>query len=102
LETVVPGATMPESIYIKEIKHKMMSYVNEHSDGFLKTMCLSHFSNSGKFFRSRVLLRLGNFYHIDVKKLIPFAVACEFLHEASLVHDDYQDGDLFRKGAPPT
>lgn len=34
----------------------------------------------------------------DQQKVIPFAAACELLHNWFLVHDDIQDGDVMRRG----
>jgi geranylgeranyl diphosphate synthase type I len=37
---------------------------------------------------------------VEPGRLAPFGAACEMLHNASLVHDDVQDGDRLRRGQP--
>ena len=32
--------------------------------------------------------------------MLPFGAACEMIHNATLVHDDLQDGDELRRGRP--
>src|SRR5437773_2405363 len=34
----------------------------------------------------------------DPERVVGFGAACEMLHNATLVHDDLQDGDLVRRG----
>ena len=36
----------------------------------------------------------------DVEAAMPFAMAVELMHNFFLVHDDIEDGDLFRRGRP--
>ncbi len=36
----------------------------------------------------------------EVDRVLPFAAAVEFVHNFSLVHDDIEDGDRFRRGRP--
>ena len=37
---------------------------------------------------------------MDLETAINAAVCCEFIHNASLIHDDLQDRDLLRRGLP--
>ena len=37
---------------------------------------------------------------MDVEAVVPFAAACEMLHNATLVHDDRQAGEQVRRGRP--
>jgi geranylgeranyl diphosphate synthase type I len=41
-------------------------------------------------------VRLG----ADAESMVPWAAACELLHNATLIHDDLQDGDRVRRGKP--
>ena len=36
----------------------------------------------------------------DLSKIMPLAMAFEFLHTATLVHDDINDGATHRRGIP--
>ena len=37
---------------------------------------------------------------VELSEVIDWAVSCEVLHNATLVHDDLQDGDAVRRGVP--
>ncbi len=54
----------------------------------------------GKAKRVRPLLCLETCKSLggDVNKAIPFSIACELFHGWTLVHDDWQDGDIRRRG----
>lgn len=61
-----------------------------------------HLETGGKRLRARLALAAGLSLGASVDALIPWAAACELLHNASLVHDDLQDGDTHRRGRPTT
>lgn len=63
-------------------------------------IALEHLSTGGKHFRARLALAAGNVLGADSAALIGAATACELLHNATLIHDDIQDGDLVRRGQP--
>jgi len=52
----------------------------------------------GKRLRAVLRLRVGEAVGADPAQLVPFGAACEMLHNATLVHDDLQDGDRLRRG----
>ena len=54
----------------------------------------------GKRVRSRLTLELAAMMEIPEDVALPWAAANELLHSASLVHDDIQDRDLYRRGRP--
>jgi geranylgeranyl diphosphate synthase, type I len=74
----------------------------------MKEMFAYHFSSGGK--RIRPLLAFlateayANKKGLDKNHLfqlcIPFALAVELIHNATLIHDDIQDGDIVRRGHP--
>ena len=39
-------------------------------------------------------------FKLDFESSLDIAVCCEFIHNASLIHDDLQDRDLLRRGLP--
>jgi geranylgeranyl pyrophosphate synthase len=71
------------------------------SDGTsLGEMCDYHMRTGGKRLRAIVPLAIAETLGTDAEKVLPFAAACELLHNATLVHDDLQDGDETRRGEP--
>lgn len=59
-----------------------------------------HFNKPGKFIRARMALAAAESFGVDREIALPWAVAVELLHNASLVHDDICDGDKVRRGQP--
>ncbi|MGM0554847.1 MAG: polyprenyl synthetase family protein [Myxococcota bacterium] len=64
----------------------------------LVEMCAYHLSTGGKRLRALLPLAVAEALDVDAEQLIPFGAACELLHNATLVHDDLQDGDTTRRG----
>ena len=56
--------------------------------------------SGGKRFRALLALITADIFKLDKKSAIYAAVCCEFIHNASLIHDDLQDRDLLRRGLP--
>ncbi|PJB47991.1 MAG: hypothetical protein CO108_03150 [Deltaproteobacteria bacterium CG_4_9_14_3_um_filter_63_12] len=52
----------------------------------------------GKRLRALLPLLVADALGVDPEPLIPFGAACELIHNATLVHDDLQDGDEVRRG----
>jgi geranylgeranyl diphosphate synthase type I len=63
-------------------------------------MVVEHLTTGGKRIRARLALSAYGALGGWVPHAVPWAAACELLHNASLVHDDLQDGDRMRRGAP--
>ncbi|MEZ4235950.1 MAG: polyprenyl synthetase family protein [Myxococcota bacterium] len=59
-----------------------------------------HLATGGKRMRARLALAAADALGVRRMDAAPWAAACELLHQASLVHDDVQDGDAVRRGAP--
>jgi geranylgeranyl pyrophosphate synthase len=58
--------------------------------------------SGGKRLRARMTLLLAEHMRIPRAHVLPWAGANELLHNASLIHDDIQDGDHWRRGRPAT
>ena len=56
--------------------------------------------SGGKRFRALLALITADIFKLDKKSSVDLAVCCEFIHNASLIHDDLQDRDLLRRGLP--
>jgi geranylgeranyl diphosphate synthase type I len=63
-------------------------------------MVVEHLTTGGKRIRARLALAAATALGAEGDEAIPWAAACELLHNASLVHDDLQDGDRMRRDAP--
>ncbi len=58
----------------------------------------------GKHVRPQLCLAVAEVYNLDLEDILPFALAVEFIHAYSLVHDDLpaMDNDAMRHGKPST
>jgi geranylgeranyl diphosphate synthase type I len=63
-------------------------------------MVHEHLDTGGKRLRARLALAALQALGGERSDGIPWAAACELLHNATLVHDDLQDGDRTRRGRP--
>ena len=66
----------------------------------LRGMVIQHLETGGKQVRANIALRAAQALGHEPMTLVPIAAACELLHNATLVHDDLQDGDTVRRGQP--
>lgn len=71
---------------------------NSPQGSSLGPMLQYHMQTGGKRLRALLPLALAEVLDHDPAQLIPFGAACEILHNATLVHDDLQDGDTVRRG----
>ena len=62
-------------------------------------MVVEHLTTGGKRIRARLAMAATAALGGDARDGVAWAAACELLHNASLVHDDLQDGDRMRRGA---
>lgn len=68
----------------------------------LGTICTEHLETGGKRVRARLALASAEALGVSRARAAPWAAAVEVLHNATLVHDDVQDGDAVRRGLPTT
>ena len=64
----------------------------------LAEMSRYHFQTGGKRLRALLPLLVADCLGEDPARALPMGAACEMLHNATLVHDDVQDGDESRRG----
>ena len=69
-------------------------------DGSMSDMLWYHLDTGGKRLRPLIVLMATEALGGDPEAALPFACGVELLHNATLVHDDYQDGDTVRRGEP--
>lgn len=67
-------------------------------DSALAAMCRYHLETGGKRLRALLPSLVADYLGRDAVKVLPLGAACEMLHNATLVHDDVQDGDRVRRG----
>jgi geranylgeranyl diphosphate synthase type I len=65
-------------------------------------MVVEHLRSGGKRLRAQLALEAGRALGAPASDAVAWAAACELLHNASLVHDDLQDGDRQRRGHATT
>lgn len=66
----------------------------------LPPMARPCFTGGGKRMRAWLALRACDALRVPDVCAEPWAAACELMHNATLVHDDLQDGDTTRRGRP--
>ncbi|MEE6249940.1 MAG: polyprenyl synthetase family protein [Bdellovibrionota bacterium] len=72
------------------------SYANE--EAFLKTKLNYHFQKSGKLLRPQMTFDLLVALGVSDTNAEQWALITELIHNASLIHDDLQDEDEYRRG----
>lgn len=80
------------------VENKMNSILCD--DSWMGHCAKYQLQSGGKKFRALLALMTADLFKLDVKSSIDIAVCCEFIHNASLIHDDLQDKDLLRRGLP--
>jgi geranylgeranyl pyrophosphate synthase len=68
--------------------------------GSLKESANYHLTSEGKLFRARLSLAISKLLELDDTTALQLAAVTEFVHNASLIHDDIQDQDDFRRNQP--
>ena len=67
----------------------------------LESVCLTaanyHLASGGHKIRARLCIEAGLALGIKQQDMLILAAVCELLHNASLIHDDIQDGDIVRR-----
>ena len=56
--------------------------------------------SGGKRFRAILALLSSKLFGLEKNVSFNIAMCCEFIHNASLIHDDLQDRDILRRGLP--
>ena len=85
---------------ILETVASVMPRPERAGDGSLADMIWYHLDTGGKRLRPLLVLMAAEALGGNPEHALPFATGVELLHNATLVHDDYQDGDEVRRGRP--
>lgn len=85
---------------LEEVEAMMISLAAAPGAGHLGEMAVEQVCAGGKRLRARMALAAARTMGAHWAKAVPWAAAVELLHNATLVHDDVQDGDRMRRGRP--
>ena len=83
--------------FLENVKNDFAESFNV-DDKFLSSWLSHHGESQGKWLRSRLALATGGLLGLSSQTYINWAVVCELIHSASLLHDDICDQDLLRRG----
>ncbi|MBM4375852.1 MAG: polyprenyl synthetase family protein [Deltaproteobacteria bacterium] len=83
---------------IARVEEVMERLTGDASGDLTREMVLEHLATGGKRFRARLALEAGRALGAEPSFAVGWAAAVELLHNATLVHDDIQDGDTIRRG----
>ena len=70
----------------------------EVKDKYLSGWLNHHNETKGKWIRARLALATGGLLNLSYQTVTKWAVVCELIHSASLLHDDICDEDTMRRG----
>lgn len=82
------------------IEERMRELCTGDGGGELGRIAWEHVSAGGKRLRARLALLVVQALGGRPGDGVAWGAACELLHNASLIHDDIQDGDRYRRGKP--
>ena len=85
--------------WLDAVKDAIKQTIAERS-GPIVAIAEEHLANSGKFIRPHLISKVVEAAGGTRDEAIEWAAAIELLHNATLIHDDYQDGDTHRRGEP--
>jgi geranylgeranyl diphosphate synthase type I len=85
-----------------EVEQLMLSLAGDPAADLAARMVCEHLATGGKRLRARLALAALEVLGGDRRQAAGWAAACELLHNATLIHDDLQDGDTTRRGRPTT
>ena len=86
-------------------KNKLRSVERKMNDILCDDSWMGHCAkyqlhSGGKRFRALLALMASDIFKINQESAIYAAICCEFIHNASLIHDDLQDQRSFKKRIP--
>lgn len=88
------------------VEHRCRKFIapaaDAHNDRFDEAARAAryHLQIGGRRIRARLAVDAAQHLGLTASTAIILAASCELLHNASLIHDDVQDRDMHRRGAP--
>lgn len=96
--SAITPASQAELHAMEQVKALMLKVsAGDHFER-LGAIVQEHLLTGGKKLRARMALASARALNVRADHGIGWAAACELLHNASLVHDDLQDRDEYRRG----
>ena len=90
-----------KSLINDELKFIILNEKNDQFSKFIFPYIIpSQNSNIPKRVRSSIFLEIIEGFSLNPSKFLDLACSIELIHEFSLIHDDIQDKDEIRRGAP--
>ena len=86
-------------VTMADVETAMVDLVSSE-DGVMAKAARHHLGSGGGRVRANLALQSANALKLSFDTSRAISTACELLHNASLVHDDLQDGDTVRRGKP--
>ena len=83
---------------LKILNNKMHSIICD--DSWMGHCAKYQLKSGGKRFRAILALLASDIFGLKKEVSQYIGMCCEFIHNASLIHDDLQDRDLLRRGMP--
>ena len=88
----------PEADEFLHIVKKEFAKSFDVKEPFISKWLKHHNDSRGKWMRARLALVSGGLLGLSSQTYIKWAVVCELIHSASLLHDDICDEDSMRRG----
>ena len=91
--------TMPPEAdnFLVDVKNEFAQSF-EVKDKYLSGWLKHHNETKGKWIRARLALATGGLLGLSYQTVTKWAIVCELIHSASLLHDDICDQDTMRRG----
>jgi geranylgeranyl diphosphate synthase type I len=83
--------------FVPEIEKEIVEIIPKQGIPNLNDAIWYHLETGGKRLRPILAIMTSKALGGDVKRVIPFAAACEMIHNWLLIHDDIEDGDVMRR-----
>lgn len=85
-----------------QVEKTMQALVSQSLGDVLGPMAQAHLETGGKRLRAQLAAMAAMAFDVAPPGAIAWGAACELAHNATLIHDDLQDGDTHRRGKPTT
>jgi geranylgeranyl diphosphate synthase type I len=97
-----PRPLLDKSDDLADVEGAMRALATGPRPERIGAIAVEHLLTGGKRVRARLALAAAAALGVERDVAMPWAAAVELLHNATLVHDDLQDGDRVRRGRPTT